>query len=727
MQSRIKGYCAILLICIFYWILDSVWSFFSFEYNLKKLIFTEPGTFLDVLLLKVSPFQVVSRLLSIALFAALGTAIVEYFIKKKSAEEALKNSENRLKEAQAIAKFGNFEHDFTEDTLWWSDETFSILGFKEADSPPLYETFIKRLPDDDKSKLNSLVYRAKKYGENQSVTYRYQIPEEDLKYIDVEAHVAFDDKGNPKGLKGTVHDITERIKAEEALRKSEEKLNFIMDSLPDMIVEVDSGMKILWANKTALHFNPDALGHTCYSAFPGNDKVCDGCSCKKAFNSGRIETGIIYQPSSKTSGESYWENIGVPLKDDDGNVTSVLEISREVTERELSRKRELNLQEKLYQSQKMESIGNLAGGIAHEFNNILGIIIGNNELIFDDLPEWGHSRECCEEIKIAGLRARDIVKQLLTFSRRDSATKKVINIQSVVNESLKLIRSSTPTNIEIKQNLTPDGIPVFGNATQINQVLINLVNNAVDAMPETGGELTLNLTRGKVDENLPSSLSPGQYVKLVVSDNGMGMDKETLNKIFEPYFTTKPIGQGTGIGLSVVHGIVEQHGGFIVADSNPGQGTTFTVYLPEHEGQYAIEDDQQAVLPTGNESILYVDDEAAIVKIGKSHLESLGYTVEETTSSVKALEMFKADPEKFDLVISDMAMPQITGDQLISEILHIRPDMPTIICTGYSSKISHREAAEIGAASFIMKPVSKAELAQTIYKVFEETRNRKTA
>ncbi|MCG8616386.1 MAG: ATP-binding protein [Desulfobacterales bacterium] len=389
----------------------------------------------------------------------------------------------------------------------------------------------------------------------------------------------------------------------------------------------------------------------------------------------------------------------------------------------LQHKRELELEAQLHQAKKMESLGNLAGGIAHEFNNILSIIIGNTELIIDEISENSLARESADDIIVAGMRASEVVKQLLTFSRQDNASKKALNIRSVVIDSMKLIRSSTPTNIEISLNLSEDVSPIFGNVTQINQLLFNLCSNAVDAMPDMGGLLTVDLSNETIDENSAAyrrSVKPGHHVRLAIGDNGIGMDNEIVEKIFDPYYTTKDIGKGTGIGLAVVQGIVERHGGVIILDSNPDKGTTFTIYLPAHDGLPENEDEGQSVLPTGEERVLYVDDEPSIAKLGERHLNSLGYTAESTTDPLQALEMIKTDPDRFDLIISDIAMPNMTGDHLLAEIFEIRPDIPAIICTGYSAIRSEEEAGKIGSAAFLMKPLDKAELAKTVRKVLDD-------
>lgn len=378
------------------------------------------------------------------------------------------------------------------------------------------------------------------------------------------------------------------------------------------------------------------------------------------------------------------------------------------------------LEERLQHAQKMESIGTLAGGIAHEFNNILSIIIGNNELIMDDLPQSGEARSSAKEIRIAGLRARDVVKQLLTFSRQDNSAKKNIDLRSVVIESLKLIRSSTPKNIEIQQNLSTDISTIYGNGTQINQMLINLCSNAVDAIQGKSGTITVNLKNEAIEDSKTKpfpDLIPGQYTKLTISDDGQGMNAETLKKVFEPYFTTKKFGEGTGIGLAVVHGIVKRHHGHISAVSRPGKGTKFTVLLPSQKRAVESPKHRECNIPEGSGHILLIDDEPAIALSSKRLLEKLGYTVESETSPTKALEIFKSRPKTFDLLITDMAMPNITGDQLVVEALTIRPDLPTIVCTGYSSYMSKEKADAIGVSALVMKPLDKTDMAHTIRKV----------
>ena len=530
-------------------------------------------------------------------------------------------------------------------------------------------------------------------------------------------------EGKLTSIISVARDVTARKQAEEELKHSEGKLSLILDSLPDMVLEVDAELKIRWANKAALDLNPDALGQTCYQAFLGNEQACTGCPSVRAFETGRIETGVMHQPEFKTAGESYWENIGVPLKDGDGGIVSILEVSRNVTERETAKLREEKLQQDLIQSHKMESVGTLAGGVAHDFNNILSIIIGNLEMMEDEIPIDSPLRDYLEEIRVAGLRARDVARKLLTFSRQDDAKKIPLDIRAVILEAMSLIRTTIPRNIEMEQKISEKVDRILGNATQISQVLINLCTNARDAVMDSGGSMTIelgNLTVDREGEAGDPSLHPGDYVRLRVGDTGSGMDEVTRARIFEPYYTTKEIGKGSGIGLAIVHGIIKEHGGNIFVASEPGQGSVFTIFFPACSSQAVSVLKASPTLPRGHERILFVDDEPAIHKLGKKSLERLGYRVQCFSSPLEALESFMADPESFDLLITDMAMPGMTGVQLASETLTIRPGMPILLCTGFSEKISEEIAREMGISSFAVKPLDRVDLAARVRQALDK-------
>ncbi|MGD2029904.1 MAG: response regulator [Desulfobacterales bacterium] len=379
------------------------------------------------------------------------------------------------------------------------------------------------------------------------------------------------------------------------------------------------------------------------------------------------------------------------------------------------------LEAQLWQSQKMESIGTLAGGIAHDFNNILGIIIGNTELAMDDVPEWNPARLNLEEVRTASLRAKDVVRQLLSFARKTDPERKPVNINSVITGTLKLLRSSIPTSIEIRSNIPNESQIILADPTQINQVTINLCTNAAQAMEDQEGVIEISLENVSLDKLTAQShaLSSGLYAQLTVKDTGHGIDPEIQDRIFDPYFTTREVGKGSGMGLAVVHGIVMNHDGTILVDSDIGKGATFKIFFPIVESEPLAKITTGEDLPMGKERIIFVDDEESILKMGHQRLERLGYTVESTTSPIEALDLFSSKPDQFDLVISDLTMPKMTGDKLAKEILNIRPDIPVILCTGFSEKIDEKKAKDIGAADYIEKPLDKRDFAFKVRKVLD--------
>jgi PAS domain S-box-containing protein len=389
--------------------------------------------------------------------------------------------------------------------------------------------------------------------------------------------------------------------------------------------------------------------------------------------------------------------------------------------REQEAKKELEYQ--LLQAQKMEAIGTLAGGIAHDFNNILSSILGYTELALDDADTETILHENLIEVLTAGNRAKDLVQQILTLSRQNSPEIKPIQINPLVQEALKMLRSTIPTSIKIKTNICSEQLVLQADPTQIHQVIVNLATNAKHAMTDATGVLTVCVDSVNFDENTKEKeMAPGDYVRITVSDTGAGIADTHLDKIFEPYFTTKKIGEGTGLGLSVVHGIVKSHKGDITVKSKLGTGTTFHVYLPLAK-QQSVELPTQTdePLPRGSERILLVDDEPSIVKMLQQSLERLGYMVTIFTSSMEALEAFRTSPDTFDLVITDMSMPTMTGDKFAEEIKKIRSDVPVILCTGFSDQIKIRTGTDMQINAFLMKPINKAKLAKTIRRVLGRT------
>lgn len=379
------------------------------------------------------------------------------------------------------------------------------------------------------------------------------------------------------------------------------------------------------------------------------------------------------------------------------------------------------LLQNLRQSQKMEAVGTLAGGVAHDFNNMLTPILGYTELLLAQLPPADKMRENLSEIKKAAQRARSLVQQILTFSRQRENEMICVQVQPIVKECLKMLRSSLPTTIEIKENIDNECGSVMADPTQLQQVLINICTNAAHAMEERGGTLEVELRErsfSPADELPLEQMRPGNYVCLEVRDTGCGMDTAILDRIFEPYFTTKPQGKGTGIGLALVHGIIKSHGGHIRVDSEKGGGTTFGVYLPvcchQEEGMSSI---VNTSISRGSERVLLVDDEEQVVKMLQEMLDYLGYSVVDLTDSVEALRLFTERPGDFDVVITDQTMPHLTGADLAAKIIEIRPDLPVIICTGYSEAFTEEKARELGISKYLMKPVTIGDLSRAIREV----------
>jgi signal transduction histidine kinase/ActR/RegA family two-component response regulator len=401
------------------------------------------------------------------------------------------------------------------------------------------------------------------------------------------------------------------------------------------------------------------------------------------------------------------------------------QLKREIEDRKRAEREKQKIATRLRQAQKMESIGTLAGGIAHDFNNILSAIMGYSEMTLYKLSEDSEARSNLEQVLLASNRARDLVNQILAFSRQSEQTRKPVQIGPLVKETLKLMRASLPTTINIMEQINEKGALIEADPTQIHQVLMNLCTNASDAMHEKGGALKVDLDRLNLYEKEAALLYPdlnaGIYEMLSVSDTGDGMDSATIERIFDPYFTTKKAGKGTGMGLAVAHGIVKSHGGVINVHSEKGKGTTFQVLLPSIDGVVKSEAEELKPLPRGDERILYVDDEATLVDLGQQMLEHLGYKVVGKTSSIEALDTFRAHPDDFDLILTDKTMPNLTGFDLGKECKEIRPDIPIILCTGFSESTLLLRAGSMGISEIIMKPLLMRDLAGAIRKVLDES------
>jgi len=548
-------------------------------------------------------------------------------------------------------------------------------------------------------------------------------------YYENSVYPILDDNGNVKQFAVFAVNITGRRKMEKKIKESEFQLRQIIDLVPHFIFVKDETGKFEIVNKAvaeAFGTTVDDLTGRRDSEFVATEEEMEH------FRSDDLEVikfgKIKFIPEeSITDSENnirYLQTTKVPFKSSTTNKNALLGVSVDITKRKQAEMEQEKLQTQLIQSQKMESIGTLAGGIAHDFNNILFPIMGYAELLLEDIPEDSPLRSNLDAIYSGSLRAKDLIKQILTFGRQAEHEMKPLKIQPVIKEALKLIRSSLPTTIDIQQDISNECGLIIADSTQIHQIVMNLCINAFHAMGEIDGKLTVSLKETELsteDLEKEPTMIPGTYVRLTVADTGSGIEPEILNRIFDPYFTTKKKGKGTGLGLAVVHGIVKIHGGNIIAYSKPGKGTEFKVYLPVITPRETVKNiGNDSAIQKGNERILLVDDQDEIVQIIKQMLERLGYHVTPRNSSRDALETFRANPEKFDLVITDMIMPDMTGDKLTKELIKIRPDILIILCTGFSGRMSEEKAASFGIKGFLMKPIVMKELSKKIREVLDD-------
>jgi signal transduction histidine kinase/ActR/RegA family two-component response regulator len=402
-----------------------------------------------------------------------------------------------------------------------------------------------------------------------------------------------------------------------------------------------------------------------------------------------------------------------------------LQVATDITDVKRMEAQRLQAEAQLRQSQKMEAIGTLAGGIAHDFNNILSAILGYSELALDDALRNVPSANYIRQILKAGHRARDLVQQILMFSRQTESGAKPIQIAPIIEEALKLLRASLPTTIDIRSALESHAI-VEADATQIHQVVMNLCTNAGHAMRTKGGILSISLKEVKLNRDLTRhhpGMQPGFYLQLAVQDTGSGIDPGIIDRIFDPYFTTKEKGEGTGMGLAMVQGIVHSFNGTVTVKSRKGEGARFILHFPIVSQESASNLKLNEVTPGGSERILFVDDEPPLAELGKYLLERIGYRITICTSSTEALSIFQKNPDAFDLVITDMTMPHMTGDEMAQEMLSIRPDLPIVICTGYSEKVTSHMISRLGIRALIMKPLVRADMAKAIRKALDKNIN----
>ncbi len=648
----------------------------------------------------------------------------------------IRDSQRQLKNLSANLPGVVYEFHATQDHVYSirfvSDKYFEFFGV-DAITDRFFEEFYARIPDDEKTAFMESIRDAVNHVRPWYYEGRFIKPSGESIWLAGSSSPVKEDDGIV--FYGVLMDITERKKWQQTLAASERRYRDLFNEAPVMYVITENRQGEPYIQDVNNMFS-EVLGYSRREVINTPlKKYYTEDSIKELMEQGGYQRALNGKFSAEErtfvarDGKAVHTLLrALPKVNDEGRTVGTRAMFTNITARKLAEEQTKQLETALIQSQKMEAIGTLAGGIAHDFNNILSAVIGYAELSLNETQKGTPQHQNLEQIIIAGIRARDLVSQILTFSRQNKRELRPLQIEPLIKEALKLLRSSLPSSIEISQQIDSDLDNVMADPIQIHQIIMNLCTNAAQAMDDSGGQLIIRLTEVDLTRQeiyLYPGLKPGIYIKLRVADTGKGIPAEIIDKIFHPYFTTKEKGEGTGLGLSVVLGIVQSYGGTIQAYSKPGYGTTFNVYFPAIKRAALFEKRDDTALPTGCERILFVDDEPALVELGRRILQKFGYQVTPCHGSLEALATFKRSPDDVDLVISDLTMPKMTGDKLAVELLKIKPDLPIILCTGFSKKISKQKAAKIGVKKMVIKPFVANQMANIVRTVLDEAAREK--
>lgn len=641
---------------------------------------------------------------------------------RKQAEQALRESELRFRVIAELAPVGIVISDKQDKALYVSPKYTELFGYTIEDTPTVNEWMVLAYPD---RILRERVQSEWAFAMDKAQSERTEIAPLEYPVTCKDGNtrqVEFRMKSSGSLNVTMLTDVTQRKKMEDALRKSEARLRTIFDVSKAGIILVDPEGVISFANQGIADMLGLTLKELIGSSYtehvhPTEKKIGD--MKMRQLIAGEIDSVLLERLYLRSDGTDFIGLLsGRRHEDEQGKLISLVGIISDISDQK-------RLESQLAQAQKMEAIGTLAGGIAHEFNNMLSIVIGNTELALDDIPDWSPVAHCIQEILAASLRAKDVVRKLLSVARKSPTSRKPIQIRPIIKESLDLMRKTIPATIDIRQNISCSAEIILGDATEISQVVINLCNNSFHAIGEQKGVLEVDLETIQLDSKPAiryENLNSGNYAKLTVRDSGHGIKPELIDRIFDPYFTTKDVDEGLGMGLAVVHSIVKKHDGAIKISSEIGKGTTVEVLFPLIEEQEVVSDEGTDTPPVGTERILFVDDESSLVKMVTQMLERSGYEVIGKTNSIDALKVIEENPGRFDLVITDMAMPDMSGDRLAQEIVRVRPNVPIILCTGHSDYMDEKKAMELGIRCFAMKPLTKSDLTKTVRRVLDEAK-----
>jgi len=670
-------------------------------------------------------------IISSAIIPMVVAPILSLFFLKVTArlylsEKALQQSEEKHKTVLDNIEDGYYEVDIAGNFTFFNDSMCSILGYSAQEMMGVNNR--EFMDKENTGKVFQIFNQVFSTGVS-SKGFGWEVikPDGDKRYLDTSVSLIRDTDGHVTGFRGIARDMTNRKLVEEELKESREKYRQLFNHAPAGIYEIDfiKG-KLVSVNDVICEYTgytrDELLSMSAFDLLTkeSQEKFIDRLD--RLFK-GETIPDVVENKVRTKDGREIWVLFNTRfVYDEDGHPTGATVVAHRIDERKKAEEEKKRLEGQLRQAQKMEAIGTLAGGIAHDFNNILSAIMGYTEISMLKVPEDIKLHQYLKKIMKASMRAREMVKQILAFSRKSDYECKPIQVDRIIQEALKILKSSFPSFIEIQTSIDPDVGIIDADTVQIQRVVMNLCTNAAHAMKNNGGILgvrLINIELNEEDVSIYPDIQPGSFLKLSVSDTGDGLSDDVMDRMFDPYYTTKEKGAGTGLGLSIVHGIVKAHNGFITVESVMGKGSVFNVFFPRADGDIELQEKEPEDIPTGFERILFIDDEQALVDVGKQMLKHLGYQVTTRTNSVEALSLFQSDPFLFDLVITDMTMPELTGDKLSEKLMKIRPNIPIILCTGHSDDITEDDAKKLGIKAFVMKPYLISDLAKMVRQVID--------
>ncbi len=642
---------------------------------------------------------------------------------RKRAEQKLQCSEAYLHEAQRLAHMGSSVRDVSSGTFIASPEFLRIFGYDPDKEKPTFEMLSERVHPDDVLGVVEIANKAKSEKLDYEMDYRIVLPDGSIRYCHTVAYPVFDSSGDVAEYFSTTMDVTERKQAAEVLQRSR-------NTFRAMVEKSGEGILLLRPDRSIIYASPSVervLGYTPQELT--EQPLMDHVHPDYAQILNDRWTQLLQEPDYESTAEAMarhkdgsWRWIESTKRNllHEPGVQAVVVNFRDITERKLAQAERERLGLRLRQAEKMEAVGRLAGGIAHDFNNVLGGIFAYGEMLFEKAPGRSPLKRYAQNVLTAATRGRELVEQILAYSRSQHGKRAPVDVANVVAETLELVRGSLPAGIRLEASAPESPLVVIGDATQLHQVVMNLCSNAIQAM-SAGGTLRVTLEAADVSTERALShgtLRQGRIVRLSVEDSGSGMDEATLSRIFEPFFTTKEIGRGTGLGLSLVYAIVTDSGGAIDVKTAPDQGSTFTIYLTLADIVLDSSDETAAPPPRGNgERVLLVDDEAPLLSATAEVLSRLGYQPVSFSDSRAALAAFEAAPGRFDVVVTDEVMPGLTGAGLANVLRRHRPDLPIVLVSGYSGPILTQDALAAGVSELLTKPLQSREIATTLARV----------